>query len=410
MTPRLRVLLHGQPVGWLRRKDNGNMQFRYDADYVERRGPALGLAMPLSTDAYAHRTCLAVFGGVLPEQDVRRAVADLRGISPSNDYRLLEELGGDCAGAVQFVAEGQDLASSTQLRRLDESELDRILVELPRRPLALTPGDGARMSLAGAQGKLPVIIDADGFALPIDGGPPTSHILKPEPDRFPGLVDNEHFCMTLAHRVGLHVAAVERGRTSSGLEFLIVERYDRDHSSSPATRIHQEDVCQALARLPDEKYQTEGGPSAAETATLLRRSTAVPAIDIPRFWDALVFNVLIGNCDGHGKNLSLVYDQPRPSLAPLYDLVATAAYPDLSTRLAMSIDGATHLDAVEMRAWERCAVECGLGQRVAISRVRALAERVRDAATELRSEPVHDNAMAARISSGIEARAAALLA
>lgn len=411
MSSRLRVLLRGRQVGWLQLKDNGNMQFRYDATYVDGRGPALGHAMPLTTDAYSHRTCLAVFGGLLPEQDVRRAVAELRGISPGNDYRLLEELGGDCAGAIQFLVEDDstDAATSAAARRLDERELDRILRELPRRPLAMGPDDGARMSLAGAQGKLPVILDDDGFAVPIAGDPPTTHILKPEPERFPGLVVNEYLCMTLARRLELPAAGVARARTDSGLAYLIVERYDREHASQPVTRVHQEDICQALGRLPDEKYQTEGGPTAAETAALLRQATAVPAIDVPRFWDALVFNALLGNCDGHGKNLSLLYGARRPSLAPLYDLVATVAYPDLTTRLAMSIGGATHLDGVDLGAFERCATECGLGPRVAILRVRELAERARDAARSLRDDPAHDDDMSARIVTGIETRVAALL-
>jgi serine/threonine-protein kinase HipA len=174
-------------------------------------------------------------------------------------------------------------------------------------------------------------------------------------------------------------------------------------------RVHQEDICQALARLPDEKYQTEGGPTAAETAALLRQATAVPAIDIPRFWDVLVYNTLIGNCDGHGKNLSLLYRGPRPTLAPLYDLVATVAYPDLTTRLAMSIDGAGYLEDVDLRAWETCAVDCGLTKRVAISRALSLARRARDAAGALVSDPEHDSAMAASIVAGIEARASGLL-
>lgn len=267
MSARLRVLLYGAPVGWLRRKDNGNMQFAYDPAYVATDGPALGHAMPVTADSFPHRTCLAVFGGLLPEQDVRKAVAKLRGITPSNDFRLLEELGGDCAGAIQLVVDDEHAyETTTRTRRLDQDELDGMLVELPRRPLALGHGEGARMSLAGAQGKLPVIIDEHGVALPAAGGPPTTHILKPEPDRNPGLVDNEHLCMSLAHRTGIPAARVARARTASGLAYLVVERYDRDHLAIPAGRVHQEDVCQALARLPDEKYQTEGGPTAAETA------------------------------------------------------------------------------------------------------------------------------------------------
>ena len=180
-----------------------------------------------------------------------------------------------------------------------------------------------RLSLAGAQPKLPVVIDDGQVALPLNAVTPTTHILKPEPEHFPGLVANEAFCMRLARAAMLPVAHVETAVTITGLPYLIVERYDRDLTSDPIRRLHQEDVCQALGIPADSKYQAEGGPSVRETVELLRRATGVPAHELPRLWEALVFNWLIGNCDAHGKNFSLLYDAGAPTLAPLYDLVST---------------------------------------------------------------------------------------
>jgi HipA-like protein len=97
----LKVHLHGRLAGILRRKDNSNLQFRYDKAYVEKKGPPLSLNLPLRTDAFPHRDCLAFFGNLLPEEDVRAQVALATGISAANDYRLTPSL--PCTGRVARV-------------------------------------------------------------------------------------------------------------------------------------------------------------------------------------------------------------------------------------------------------------------------------------------------------------------
>src|SRR5262249_14502891 len=147
------------------------------------------------------------------------------------------------------------------MRAIDDEELDRLLRELPQRPLAADPDEGIRLSLAGAQPKLPVIVADDGsMALPTNSAAPTTHILKPEPPAFPGLVDNEAFCMALARACGLTTAVVRTATSVSGLRYLVVERYDRDLTHDPIRRLHQEDLCQALGIPSDRKYEAEGGP------------------------------------------------------------------------------------------------------------------------------------------------------
>jgi serine/threonine-protein kinase HipA len=97
--PALEVLLNDRFAGTLLRKDNGNLQFRY----VEANGPALSVDLPVDSAAYSHRDCLAFFGNLLPEEDVRAQVALATGISAGNDYKLLERFGGDVAGAVTLL-------------------------------------------------------------------------------------------------------------------------------------------------------------------------------------------------------------------------------------------------------------------------------------------------------------------
>ncbi|HET9592490.1 MAG TPA: type II toxin-antitoxin system HipA family toxin [Solirubrobacterales bacterium] len=406
--PALDVRLNGRHAGILLRKDNGNLQFRYAEAYVEDAGPPLSVNLPVRTEAFSHRDCLAFFGNLLPEEDVRAQVALTTGISAANDYKLLERFGGDVAGAVTLFPSGQEEEGDgpDDIEVLPPERLDEVLVQLPQRPLGLDSKGEVRMSLAGAQSKLPVVQTSGAFALPHSSQRPTTHILKPEPERFPGLVANEFFCMRLGAEVGLNVAQVERAQTTSGLPYLIVTRYDRDLTREPIRRLHQEDFCQALGKLYVEKYQHEGGPGVREVMDLIDEQSTAPARDRQQLWLALVFNVLIGNCDAHGKNYSLLYDSLAPSLAPFYDLLSTAAYDELTTRLAMSIDGATHLDEVDDRAWERLAGQVGFAPRFLQERMAPFVREVSAAAERLSKQDGFASAPIGGIVSSIRDRAA----
>jgi serine/threonine-protein kinase HipA len=396
------VYLSSRRAGRLIRKDNGNLQFRYDPDYT---GPAISQALPIQKAAHPHATCHAVFGGLLLEGDARAALARNLGVSVGNDYALLEELGGDCAGAVTLLPPESELPTTPQRRQTDERQLDALLRTLPQRPLAANSEEGVRLSLAGAQPKLPVIMDEDGVALPLNAAAATTHIIKPELSRFPGLVDNEAFCMELARAVELPVATVSKRATVSELPYLLVERYDRDLTADPIRRLHQEDLCQALGRPSDRKYQSEGGPSVAEVVGLLRVCSPMASRDLAALWRALVLNWLIGNCDAHAKNFSLLYDTGEPMLAPLYDLVSTTIYPELTRRLAMSIDGARQVDEVTAVAWATLAAELEFSPRFAPRTTNAMVERVVEEAGQLAARSQHDNDTVKAILEGIHQRA-----
>jgi serine/threonine-protein kinase HipA len=395
------VYLDGRRAGRLIRKDNGSLQFRYDADFA---GPAISQALPIQEAAHPNRVCRAVFGGLLLEGDARETIARNLGVSSGNDYALLEALGGDCAGALTILEPDERLPRSPEARELDEDQLDIVLRELPQRPLAADPAEGTRLSLAGAQPKLPVIIDGDRVSLPLNAAAATTHILKPEPIRFPGLVDNEAFCMELAAAVGLPAARVEKRISGSGHPYLRVERYDRDVTADPIGRLHQEDFCQALGRPSEQKYQADGGPTIVDSVALLRACSARPAQDLITLWRAVVFNWLIGNCDAHSKNLSLLYDASMPTLAPLYDLVSTTVYPELTRRLAMSIDGARMVGEVDRSALVRLALESNYSERFVVAETSSLIERVAEEVAKLTSTPPHHNEVAPQLTEGISER------
>ncbi len=380
MNRQLIVRLSGREIGALILKDNGNLQFRYDPGY---RGQALSVALPVREEAYPHRDCLAWFGGILPDGDVKKALARTLGTSDRNEFRMLNEIAGDCAGAVEIVPEGWLADPQTDSPAvLDRSELSELIEMLPKRPLGADPASGIRMSLAGAQPKLPVIFEPtqirlSGYAIPRSSADPTSHLLKPEPDNYPGLVMNEFFCMTLARACGMQVAETDSFITVGGRSVLIVRRYDRSSSEEGPTRIHQEDFCQALLVPSEDKYQEDGGPSFRQIAELIRHFARNPIEDLSRLWDAAVFNWAIGNCDAHAKNFSLLYATPAPALAPLYDLVSTQMYPELSGRLAMTIGGARFPDEVDATAWTALAQEIQISPPRALERAGEVLEMIK---------------------------------
>jgi serine/threonine-protein kinase HipA len=395
---RLTVYLGTDIVGELALKDNGNIQFRYDDEYT---GPAISHALPRQSEAHPHSTCLAVFGGLLLEGEGRETVARKLGISVHNTYALLHELGGDCAGAIALVDADYEMPDEPERRVIGPEDLDKTIRELPERPLAADAEAGTRLSLAGAQPKLPVIIEEDKISLPLNLATATTHIIKPEPATFPGLVDNEAFCMMLAQRIGLPVASVSKFKTISGVPCLLIDRYDRDPTVDPIRRLHQEDFCQALGHPSERKYQDEGGPSANQAVALLRNASAVPAKDLPTFWRALVFNWLIGNCDAHAKNYSLLYDAGAPTLAPLYDLVSTTVYDSLKRRMAMTIGGARMIGDVDAVAWEMLARELGFSRRFADSARDEITGRAISEARTLVEEEAHSNEAAQEVLAGI---------
>ena len=272
-----------------------------------------------------------------------------------------ERIGGECAGAVSLFPEGSApiVPEEIRIRELTEADLQKIIAELPGRPL-MVGTEGLRLSLAGAQDKLPVIARNNEICLPLSNTPST-HILKPEPDRFPGLAANEVFCMTLARAVGLNVPDTEY-RLIGEKPCILVQRYDRStDEDGRTTRLHQEDFCQALGFPPERKYQAEGGPMLSDCILLLRDCSTVPVLDIPSFVDGLIFNVLIGNADAHGKNFSLLYSGGERRLAPYYDLVSTRAWSNLSTNLAMKIGGCKSVNAFTVGDWKKMAMKTHLG-------------------------------------------------
>jgi serine/threonine-protein kinase HipA len=408
---RLIVYWDTEKVGVLEQDDSGLLQFRYAREWLDQKDAVpLSRSLPIQGETFRGIPVRSFFAGILPEENPRKQLAALLGISESNDFAMLESIGGECAGAVSlFPEEGiPGHSEEPHLRDLDDWELQEIITELPRRPL-MAGKDGIRLSLAGAQDKLPVVVTESGIHLPL-GGTPSTHILKPEPERFPGLAANEFFCMSLARAIGMKSPRVRCLRFGDKPS-LLVERFDRKiDSNGIVTRIHQEDFCQALGFPPERKYQEEGGPHLRQCMALLREWSTVPVIDLSAFVDGLIFNVLIGNGDAHAKNYSLLYQAGERSLTPFYDLVCTMAWPELTRNMAMKIGGCGSLDEINGGHWRKMAKETGLAWPGLRDRLFDASHRVLDAlptVQEMTDEV--DSSMAKRLDDIISHRGQKLL-
>jgi serine/threonine-protein kinase HipA len=409
MPHELEVWLFADRVGTLALVD-GRLNFCYAPGWLSLpNAVALSVSLPLQAEPFDDRKTRPFFAGLLPEGQMRRLIAQQFQVSGQNDFALLDRIGGECAGAVTFLEPGQALPASTHsddVQWLSDEEVVAILDELPSRPM-LAGKDGLRLSLAGAQDKLPVVFDGARIGLPRNGIP-SSHILKPAIHAVEDSVTNEGFCLALAEALQLKPAKSEI-HSVGDRPFLLIERYDRvADAQGHWQRLHQEDFCQALGIAPEMKYQNEGGPDLSQCFDLVRRVTRPSAPQILRLLDYVIFNALIGNHDAHAKNFSLLYSG-KTVLAPFYDTLSTAVYPTLTPKMAMKIGNKYKFSEVQARHWDRFAEDVGLSRAQTKRRVVELAKSLPATARKLQSDAGHSfagNAVVERIIALIEQRCA----
>lgn len=350
----LDVLINGRPVGHLEKAASGATSFRYAEEWLDwEHRFAVSLSLPLTPSAYRGDMVAAVFDNLLPDRDaVRRRLAERMGAQGTDFYSLLEAIGRDCIGALQFLPEGADRAELHHAKGepLSDEGIEAMLADLARAPLGVNRDQEFRISVAGAQEKTALLRMNGQWLRPI-GPTPTTHILKPQLGQIPSAdgmidmsdsVDNEHYCMKLMQAFGLEVASTQI-ETFGKRRVLVVERFDRRwRDEDSILRLPQEDCCQALGVPPTLKYQSDGGPGMRDILELLR-GTDNPQADQAAFFKSQILFWLIGATDGHAKNFS-IFLKPggRFSLTPFYDVLSAQPAVDKGQiapnrfRLAMS--------------------------------------------------------------------------
>jgi len=382
----LAVWLYGQRAAIVE-EERRRLRLMYAPEALNRYAlgtPLLSLALPVRPERYTQGVVRPFLDGLLPEGESRLAVAQDFNLRASDTYGLIRAIGRDCAGAVviQPAEEPPPAPASTLAAEpLTEDDVSRLIANLRVAPLGID--ERVRLSLAGVQEKLLLTRLPDGrWGRPVDGTP-TTHILKPQLERFPATVENEAFCMRVAGHLGLHVAAVETTMIG-GRKLLVVERYDRVVDDTGAVlRIHQEDFCQAIGVLPDHKYEENGGPSLKKIAGVVQTAAAPDSLDA--LLRAVTVNVLVTNGDAHGKNFSLLHHESGAlTLSPLYDVLCTLHYG--VDRLAMYIDNVHRIDKVTVARILNEAESWGMSRNRAAEVVNDLVARAPEAIDAARAE------------------------
>jgi serine/threonine-protein kinase HipA len=325
---RLAVWLYGTAVAYLQQGDNYRLTLDWAEEGIARWGRGsrvLSVSLPLGAPLDTKGTAgLDFFENLLPEGPTKIAMARLAGVTPSNTYGILESFGGDCAGAVVVLPDGEAQAAprNAGYNALTEEDLATAVRMLESAPLGSDIASGYKPSLSGYQRKLLVGRDGNGVWQRPEGGSPSTWILKPD-GRTP-MASNEITCLNLAEACGLEVPDREL-LIVDGAPTLAIRRYDRAITDEGVIRLHQEDACQATSIPPDLKYESDGGPSLLAVATVIRDFGVLP--DLRGLLRRVAFNSAIGNADAHAKNTSFLHlsDAVAVQLAPVYDLVSTMA-------------------------------------------------------------------------------------
>ncbi len=330
---------------------------------------------------------------LLPEGHALDAIAASQHISKNNVFGLIRMIGAETTGAFRFLPPDQRSGGSAEdaPRRITAEELSSRIASQHARPLIEWDGR-IRMSVAGFQEKLPIYLHESAsrphelyMFLP-DHPLASTHILKPEPTEVDHMVVNEHFCMSLARALGLPAAQISILRVPQAV--LSVKRFDRrpagaqargidseclpsGESLHPVERLHVIDACQAYDFPVSLKYERNfgggrdvahirDGMSLPRLFRIARQHLIAPALGKRTLTQWVLFQLLIGNYDAHGKNFSFYVTPAGLQPAPWYDLVSVAQYPGFSSELAMAIGDAFTLHDISALELAQFAASCDI--------------------------------------------------
>jgi serine/threonine-protein kinase HipA len=368
MTNVLEVWLEGRHVGRFAAEGDDSVAFVYDND-----APETPISLSLPRERQATRSAARNFlDNLLPDQaETRSRMATAYGAESTSTLDLLARAGGDVAGGLVLLPEGQDLTNSfLELNPASDREIAERISAIKRDQDAWVPSDRpARFSLAGSQGKF-ALAKMDGGWYWSNATIPSTHIIKPARPELPGLEQVEAASLNLAETIGLKAPAASVLSVQGHTAYL-VERFDRVPGTSVAQRIHGEDFAQAMGASPEAKY----GLTAVQAIQML--TTADPTNELSYgFVEQLTFNVLLGNADAHAKNYSLLLRPTGIELAPMYDVVPVGLYPIYDQDLAMRIAGAHRPQAADLSHWRKLARKAHLDEDRVADLVTGVAERL----------------------------------
>jgi serine/threonine-protein kinase HipA len=319
----LMVALGARPIGVVTPVKNNrqavDLRWAEDADTGDVRLTESFAAIPgIAPD----RARVSRFlGGYLPEGNQRTAMATQRDIAADDLFGFLREYGGSLAGALRFhedtAAASYQRMTPTMLRRAFDEATDRH---------NLGAREDSRSMIPGFQPKILVAKLGDGHWYQPHGSAHSTHILKPARENATPRLHDEFYGHELARAVGLASFHSEILK-SAGIPYLAIERYDRRLNADTVEVIHQEDSAQAMGldwTSDDAKFQDPRRPRDRRRASAYAITEVLAALDgdpVGTWLRQLAFRVLIGDNDGHAKNVSILHQENDDRVADLYDAV-----------------------------------------------------------------------------------------
>jgi serine/threonine-protein kinase HipA len=325
----LNVFFETELVGVLAEDDEDRLSFKYSMNWLKNPNSfPLSIALKLTEVAFGHLSTKAFFENLLPEGSIKENLEAHSKTNIKGEFDFLRIYGEDCAGAFVITSANEVPIKHNQnlKKEIELATLYNYLNQNKSLTDAIVNNEGGHFSLAGAQDKVPVIIEDIKMFIPL-GNIPTTDIIKPHVRYFNSTKDspyNEYFCMKLAKSVGLNVPDVDI--IEGEYPLFIVRRFDRIEVDGVVKRIHQQDFCQARGITSAKKYESDCGPSFASNFHLVKDISIAPIPDLNQLLMWFWFNLVIGNNDCHSKNLAFLQTPKGLRLSPFYDLLSTAIY------------------------------------------------------------------------------------
>ena len=327
----LAVWLNDEHIADLERVNSGELRLRYTPASIARHGEGsivLSIALPVQPRHRGQSVTRWVESN-LPEGETRTSLEDRFGIRRGDSFGLLAAIGADCAGAAAFLhPDALPVDRLGGARPMDHADVIEAVAGLPQHPLGVD--EDVRVSLGGLQAKLLLTQLPNGaWARPAMGAPST-HIAKPDPLAFPGLVVDEAFSLALAGAAQFHVPEFELRTDWADRPVLVLKRFDRIVGAGIVTRVHQEDGAAALGLDPNgrNKYQSQdpSSPSLKKIAAILRRHGGRWITDFASLARDITLRVAVGDTDGHARNYGLLHSGNSVEMAPIYDVAPTSLH------------------------------------------------------------------------------------
>jgi serine/threonine-protein kinase HipA len=379
----LTVRAHGIPVGTVNHvPTTQRWAFAYESAWLaEKDRFALSPALPLKRDpaqtAEQHSDVVRIFfENLLPEGRALDDAAASYKLSKANSFGLLNALGRETAGALEIVPPTERIDNPASRRHVTRHDLSERIRDRPHQPFSVWDGR-VRLSIAGYQDKLAVLEEGSEWYLVEGRELASTHLIKPEPLTQPlaGLTTNERLCMALAGAIGIATAPTRLAHIPEPV--LVVERFDRRRVAEGVERLHCIDGCQALGLPVAMKYERpygngehvrhiRDGANLRSLFALLDDHAWVPTRERIALLRWVILQALIGNVDGHAKNLSFFLSARGLSFAPAYDLICGLVYEqqNLDDTLAMAIGDEFAPRALTVCDWAAFCVNCGLPARL----------------------------------------------